>query len=81
MAKIYQLLKQLCKYSIISNYQPTKYFMIWITWKILPAVMVTLQKIWDKHFRLLNQDGNIAKKGVINHPTISGYGLHGKKML
>ena len=35
----------------------------------------------DKYFHLSNQDGNIGKKRVINQPTISRYGLHGKQKL
>ena len=43
--------------------------------------MITQQNILDKHFHLSNQDGNVDKKGVINQPTISRYGLHGKNSL
>ena len=42
---------------------------------------ISHQKFSDKHFRLSNQDGIIAKKGVVNKSTMSSYGLNGKKFL
>ena len=42
---------------------------------------ISHQKFSDKHFRLSNQDGIIAKKGVVNKSKMSSYGLNGKKFL
>ena len=42
---------------------------------------ISHQKFSDKHFRLSNQDGIIAKKGVVNKSTMSSYGLNGKTFL